>query len=74
MYPAQLEGLPRLAVDVVLALVRPLFAFNQYESFLYWPFLTVTLTVAVLIFLLHRHDADRSFIRRYFSHRIWDHN
>ena len=73
MDPARLEGLPRLAFDVALALVRPLFAFNQYESFLYWPFLTVTLTVAVLIFLLHRHDADRSFIRRYFSHRIWGH-
>jgi hypothetical protein len=35
MYPAQLEGLPRLAVDVVLALVRPLFAFNQYDPYLY---------------------------------------
>lgn len=73
MDPAQLDGLPRLVFDVVLALFKPLFAFNQYDSFLYWPFLTVALIIAVLVFLRHRRDGDGNFFRRYFSRRVWGH-
>ena len=73
MDPSQLEGLPRLVFDVALALFKPLFAFNQYDSFLYWPFLVAALVLAVLVFLLHRDDGARNFFQRYFSRAIWGH-
>ncbi|MDP7545917.1 MAG: sterol desaturase family protein [Alphaproteobacteria bacterium] len=77
MDPARLEGLPRLVFDVVFevvrALAKPLFAFKQYDSFLYWPFLAAALALAVLVFLLHRRDGDGNFFRRYFSRQIWGH-
>ncbi len=71
--PSQLEGLERLVFDVVTALVKPLFAFNQYDSFLYWPFLAAALILAVLVFLSHRRDGEGNFFKRYFSRRIWGH-
>ena len=74
MDPSQLEGLPRLVFDVALALFKPLFAFNQYDSFLYWPFLVAALVLAVLVFLLHRDDGARNFFQRYFSRAIWGHD
>ena len=70
MDPNQLEGLPRLAFDVAVALLKPLFAFNQYDSFLYWPFLLVALSLALLVFLLNRDDGPRSFLLRYFSKTV----
>ena len=73
MDPNQLEGLPRLAFDVAVALLKPLFAFNQYDSFLYWPFLLVALSLALLVFLLNRDDGPRSFLLRYFSKTVWGH-
>ena len=73
MDPQALEGLPRLVFDVVLVMVKPLFAFNQHDSFLYWPFLTVAFILAILVFAFHRRDGDRNFFKRYFSRKIWGH-
>ncbi|MDE0943767.1 MAG: sterol desaturase family protein [Alphaproteobacteria bacterium] len=68
-----LEGLPRLVFDIVLGLVKPLFAFNQHDSFLYWPFLTTALILALLVYVVQRRDGGSGFFQRYFSRRIWGH-
>jgi sterol desaturase/sphingolipid hydroxylase (fatty acid hydroxylase superfamily) len=69
----QLEGFPRLVFEVVSALIKPLFAFNQHDSFLYWPFLAAALVLAAIVFAAHRRDGDGNFFKRYFSRRIWGH-
>ncbi len=71
--PDQLEGLPRLVFDVVSALIKPLFAFNQHDSFLYWPFLAAALVLAMVVFLRNREDGATNFFGRYFSREIWGH-
>ncbi|MFP6747093.1 MAG: sterol desaturase family protein [Alphaproteobacteria bacterium] len=73
MEQSQLDGLQRLVFDVTTALVKPFFAFNQHDSFLYWPFLGAALLLAVAVFLFHRRDGDGNFFRRYFSRAVWGH-
>ena len=73
MEQSQLEGLQRLVFDVTTALVKPLFAFKQHDSFLYWPFLATALLLAVAVFLFRRRDGDGNFFRRYFSRAVWGH-
>ena len=73
MDQSQLDTLSRLVFDVTTALLRPLIAFKQYDSFLYWPFLAVALSVAAVVFLFSRNRGEGNFFRRYFSRAIWGH-
>jgi len=68
MDPSQLEGLPRLAFEATTALLKPLLAFKQYDSFLYWPFLACALALAIIVFVINRNGGDK-----YFSRAVWGH-